>query len=200
MMETNYIGAFVLSNLLLPLLKNSPVPSRIVNVTSFTHRCVSDMEVDDDTLLSLCSSTSGKYPFARIYEHSKLCMLLFSYELHRQIYVMEPSPNVSVTSADPGAVETSIMREIPSCLSQLAFTVLRILGLLQSPKSGVSAIIDAALAPPDASGEYFFGGKGRTIRSSSLSYNPMLAKTLWSSSSMLLRRSTSIAGHELMKA
>jgi NAD(P)-dependent dehydrogenase (short-subunit alcohol dehydrogenase family) len=38
-METNYIGAFVLTNLLMPLLKNSPVSSRVVNVTSFTHRC-----------------------------------------------------------------------------------------------------------------------------------------------------------------
>lgn len=39
MVQTNYIGAFVLTNILLPLLKNSPVPSRVVNVTSFTHRC-----------------------------------------------------------------------------------------------------------------------------------------------------------------
>jgi hypothetical protein len=38
MMGTNYIGAFSLTKLLLPLLKNSPIGSRIVNVTSFTHR------------------------------------------------------------------------------------------------------------------------------------------------------------------
>ncbi|KAJ0048028.1 hypothetical protein Pint_14949 [Pistacia integerrima] len=38
MMSANYIGAFSLTKLLLPLLRNSPVPSRIVNVTSFTHR------------------------------------------------------------------------------------------------------------------------------------------------------------------
>lgn len=38
MMATNYIGAFCLTKLLLPLLTNSPVPSRIVNVSSFTHR------------------------------------------------------------------------------------------------------------------------------------------------------------------
>lgn len=38
MMGTNYIGPFCLTKLLLPLLKRSPVPSRIVNVTSFTHR------------------------------------------------------------------------------------------------------------------------------------------------------------------
>lgn len=38
MIATNYIGAFVLTKLLLPLLESSPVSSKIVNVTSFTHR------------------------------------------------------------------------------------------------------------------------------------------------------------------
>lgn len=37
-MATNYVGAFCLTKILLPLLQNSPIPSRIVNVTSFTHR------------------------------------------------------------------------------------------------------------------------------------------------------------------
>ena len=39
MMATNYVGPFFLTQMLLPLLKNSPFPSRIVNVSSFTHRC-----------------------------------------------------------------------------------------------------------------------------------------------------------------
>lgn len=38
MIGTNYIGAFAMTKLLLPLLESSPVASRIVNVTSFTHR------------------------------------------------------------------------------------------------------------------------------------------------------------------
>lgn len=37
MMATNYIGAFCLTKVLLPLLENSPVPSRVVNFSSFTH-------------------------------------------------------------------------------------------------------------------------------------------------------------------
>lgn len=40
------------------------------------------------------------------------------------------------------------MREIPQCVSQLAFTVLKLLGILQYPEKGVKSILDAALAPP----------------------------------------------------
>ncbi|XP_020265263.1 dehydrogenase/reductase SDR family member on chromosome X-like isoform X2 [Asparagus officinalis] len=145
MMQTNYMGAFFLTKLLLPLLKNSPVASRIVNVTSFTHRSVFDIKVDQKTLV--CLPTAGKYPWARIYEYSKLYLLLFSYELHRQLHAVDSSSTISVNFADPGAVETRIMRELPQCLSQLAFTILRCLFLLQSPEDGVRSIVDAALAP-----------------------------------------------------
>lgn len=45
-------------------------------------------------------------------------------------------------------MKTNIMREIPSCFSWMAFSVLKLLGLLQSPEAGVCSILDAALAPP----------------------------------------------------
>uniref|UniRef100_A0A0D9XCR2 Uncharacterized protein n=1 Tax=Leersia perrieri TaxID=77586 RepID=A0A0D9XCR2_9ORYZ len=120
MMQANYIGPFVLTNTLLPLLKNSSTPSRVVNLTSFTHRC--------------------------------------------------------------GVVETGIMRELPPCLSWFALSVLRVLNLLQQPDTGVGAVLDAAFALPEASGKYFFGGKGRTISSSQLSYDIEVAKKLWAES------------------
>ena len=45
-------------------------------------------------------------------------------------------------------METKIMREVPSCLSFVAFTVLKLLSLLQSPEKGIRSVLDAALAPP----------------------------------------------------
>uniref|UniRef100_A0A0E0M055 Uncharacterized protein n=1 Tax=Oryza punctata TaxID=4537 RepID=A0A0E0M055_ORYPU len=139
MMQANYIGPFVLTNILLPLLKNSSTPSRVVNLTSFTHRCVSEINLSEKGL-------SG------------------------------------VRAADPGVVQTGIMRELPPSLSWFAHSVLRLLNLLQQPDTGVGAVLDAALAPPEASGKYFFGGKGRTIRSSQLSYDVEVAKKLWAES------------------
>lgn len=186
MMATNYFGAFWLTKQLLPLLKNSPVPSRIVNVTSFTHRNVFNVQANKDVVAGKCFSTFKQYPSARVYEYSKLCLLLFSYELHRQLGLKDDSHQISVIAVDPGAVETKLMRELPSCISCMALVVLNLLGLLQSPENGVSSILDAALAPPEISGVYFFGGKGRTIKSSKLSYNARLGQELWSTSSDLL--------------
>ncbi|TVU09244.1 hypothetical protein EJB05_42697, partial [Eragrostis curvula] len=186
--QANYIGPFVLTNILLPLLKNSRTPSRVVNLTSFTHRCVSCIDVSENALRGMkpgqCSMAKT-YPFASTYEYTKFCLLLFSYELHRQMHLS--SSAVSVMAADPGVVETKIMRELPPCLSWFAFFVLRFLNLLQQPNTGVGAVLDAALAPPEASGKYFFGGKGRTIRSSGRSYDMQLGKKLWAESSALFK-------------
>ncbi|XP_031274733.1 dehydrogenase/reductase SDR family member on chromosome X-like isoform X1 [Pistacia vera] len=182
MMSANYIGAFSLTKLLLPLLRNSPVPSRIVNVTSFTHRNVFGAQIDNETVTGKCFLRSKDYPFARVYEFSKLCLLLFTYELHRQLGLMDNSRHVSVIAADPGVVKTNIMREVPSSISHVAFIVLKLLGLLQLPENGINSILDAALSPPETSGVYFFGGKGRTVNSSAQSYNSRLAEELWTTS------------------
>ncbi|KAJ3709367.1 hypothetical protein LUZ61_013072 [Rhynchospora tenuis] len=193
MMATNYIGTFVLTTLLMPLLNNSPVPSRVVNVTSFTHRCVFDLDVYE----VLYARRKGQnYPCASTYEHSKLCLLLFSYELHRRLH-LEPTCHVSVMAADPGVVETNIMRELPLFISRFSLLVLRILCLLQPPEIGVNSIIDASLAPPEASGKYFFGGKFRTIESSSLSGDTELAEKLWSASSAIFKEMESKANQTI---
>ncbi|KAK1417736.1 hypothetical protein QVD17_26870 [Tagetes erecta] len=182
MMGTNYIGAFSLTTVLLPLLKNSPVPSRIVNVTSFTHRSVSRFRPNKETVSGKRFSKFKHYPCAVIYEYSKLCLLLFSYELHRQLRLTEGSQTISVMAVDPGAVKTNLMRELPSFISHAAFVALRFFGFLQSPRIGVSSTLDAALAPPETSGLYFFGGNGRSVDSSPLSYNLKLSREVWAAS------------------
>uniref|UniRef100_A0A7N0ZYE7 Uncharacterized protein n=1 Tax=Kalanchoe fedtschenkoi TaxID=63787 RepID=A0A7N0ZYE7_KALFE len=186
MMGTNYIGAFYLTKLLLPLLKNSPTPSRIVNVTSFTHRSVFSVAVNKGTVGGTCFSNFEQYPYAQIYGLSKFFLLLFSYQLHREESLIDKSSQVSIIVVDPGAVKTKLMREVPSYISRTAFAVLKLLGLLQSPDSGARPIVDAALAPEEISGVYFFGGNGRTINSTKLSYDSKLARRLWSVTSDLL--------------
>ncbi|CAH8386765.1 unnamed protein product [Eruca vesicaria subsp. sativa] len=181
-MATNYIGPFTMTKLLLPLLKNSSVPSRVVNVASFTHRYASIGKVNKDYVTGEHFATYNQYPHAHVYEYSKLCLLLFSYELHRQLRLKDDSHHVSVIAADPGFVKTNLMREFPKYASGFGFLFFKLIGLLQTPDEGARSSVDAALAPPETSGVYYFGGKGRTIKSSKASRDPKLGKELWETS------------------
>ncbi|KAL0823564.1 hypothetical protein Bca101_047241 [Brassica carinata] len=85
-------------------------------------------------------------------------------------------------AADPGFVKTNLMREYPKYVSAFAFLSFKLIGLLQTPDEGARSSVDATLAPPETSGVYYFGGKGRTIKSSKASRDPKLGKQLWETS------------------
>ncbi|KAG2238793.1 hypothetical protein Bca52824_091964 [Brassica carinata] len=187
MMVTNYIGPFTMTKLLLPLLKNSSVPSRVVNVASFSHRYASIGKLDKDYVTGEHFTTFDQYPHAHVYEYSKLCLLLFTYELHRRLRLKDDTHHVSVIAAEPGLVKTNLLREFPKYASASAFLFFKVIGLLQTPDEGAESSVDAALAPPETSGVYYFGGKGRTIKSSKASRDPKLGKELWETSCELFK-------------
>ncbi|KAF8090199.1 hypothetical protein N665_0483s0037 [Sinapis alba] len=187
MMTTNYIGPFTMTKLLLPLLENSSVPSRVVNVASFSHRYASIGKLNKDYVTGEHFTTFDEYPHAHVYEYSKLCLLLFSYELHRQLRLKDDSHHVSVIAADPGFVKTNLLREFPKYSSASAFLFFKVIGLLKTPDEGSESSVDAVLAPPEISGVYYFGGKGRTIKSSKASRDPKLGKELWETSCGLFK-------------
>ncbi|KAF9605555.1 hypothetical protein IFM89_017574 [Coptis chinensis] len=107
---------------------------------------VFSIQVNKETLIA--SSLPTAYPCGHVYESSKLFLVLFSYELHRQLRSVESSTQLSVVVTDPGAAETKIMREFSWHVKSVVFTVLKCCGFLQSPEDGAICIIDAALAPP----------------------------------------------------
>ncbi|KAG6558295.1 hypothetical protein Mapa_000045 [Marchantia paleacea] len=192
MITSNYLGPYLLTQQLLPHFHRGSPRARIVNVTSFTHRCVRAGNVDEKQLargsLANFRLQKGWYSVAQVYENSKLCLLLFTYELHRRLHAGTDSFKLSVMAADPGIVRTNIMRELPNALVSFTYFVLSILRLLQDPSDGSEAVVDAALAPEGLSGEYFFGGSGRIVRSSALSYDTILAKHIWRISSSICQR------------
>lgn len=94
-MQVNYIGHFLLTLLLLPLLKKSEC-SRIVNVSSILHWFGI---VDVEKLNEL------KYwNFVQPYANSKQCVVLFTRELSKRL----SGTNIIVNSVDPGIVGTKI--------------------------------------------------------------------------------------------
>lgn len=92
-MQVNYLGPFLLTVLLVPLLKKS-APSRIINVSSYLHRFGTI-----DNLNESCN-------FLKLYSNSSLCNVLFSNELARKL----KDTGVVVNSLNPGPVNTSLYR------------------------------------------------------------------------------------------
>lgn len=79
--QVNYLGHFLLTNLLLNKLKVSS-PSRIINVSSVQHTQVSS-QIDVDKVLS--QTKEGHPGYFHDYNISKLCQLLFTLELSKRL-------------------------------------------------------------------------------------------------------------------
>ena len=108
----NHIGHFLLTLLLLDLMKKSG-PSRIINVSSLAHRFGTGVINFDDI-----NAEKDYDPFAA-YQQSKLANILFT----RELSVHLEDTNVTVNALHPGLVNTDIQRH--SFISGLVFFPLR---------------------------------------------------------------------------
>jgi retinol dehydrogenase 12 len=99
----NHLGHFLLTNLLLDLLK-AAAPSRIVVVSSLAHLQGS---INKEDLMSTKS-----YNKITAYCQSKLANILFTRYLAKQL----SGTNVTVNALHPGAVRTELTRHIHDIL------------------------------------------------------------------------------------
>lgn len=97
----NHLAPFLLTNLLLDLLK-AGAPARIVNVASEAHRSGA-LGFDD------LQSERG-FDGYRVYGTSKLANVLFTSELARRL----DGTGVTVNALHPGVVATGIVRDFPA--------------------------------------------------------------------------------------
>jgi NAD(P)-dependent dehydrogenase (short-subunit alcohol dehydrogenase family) len=93
----NHLAPFLLTNLLLPLMKTS-APSRIINVSSSVHSWAS---IDFDDLQSTRS-----YDSSGVYSMTKLANMLFSALLHTELL----GTGVTVNSLHPGVIDTKLFK------------------------------------------------------------------------------------------
>lgn len=98
-MGVNHLGHFLLTNLLLDLLKKS-APSRIVVVSSEGHK-ISDINRDD-------FMSEKFYNKIKAYGQSKLANILFAKELARRL----EGTGVTANSCHPGLVHTNLGRHM----------------------------------------------------------------------------------------
>ena len=163
---TNHLGHFLLTYLLLDLLKNSN-SARIINVSSSAHS-IKEMQINE--LIN-----PKEYNRSLVYGRSKLANVLFSFELFRRLV----NTNITVNTLDPGGVATNFARNnglIP-WIKHIGFYFSK--HSLRTPKQGAETIIYLASSPEveKVSGKFFIEKKQK--QASPLAYNAYLAKQLW---------------------
>jgi NAD(P)-dependent dehydrogenase (short-subunit alcohol dehydrogenase family) len=163
--QVNYLAHFLLTQLLLPLLRQS-APSRIVNVASVVHRWCT---------LDLGDLNNQDFETNRAYYRSKLAMVYFTYELARRL----EGTGVSAIAMEPGLVDTDFARGFSG--------IMRLGNWLMSPfkqtsAQGADTVVWLASSHEVAnlSGKYF--AKRRALRSSVASYDRSIAVALWAKS------------------
>ena len=163
---TNHLGYFLLTSLLLDLLKQS-APSRVVNVSSGAH---ASGHINFDDLQG-----ERAYSGVRAYCHSKLANILFTRELARR----PAGTGVTANCLHPGAVATGIFRALPKPLEAL------IKLLTMSPEKGAQTSIYLASSPAveSVTGKYFV--RCAEVRPSAEAQDDEAARRLWAESARL---------------
>ncbi|KAL6469841.1 hypothetical protein MHYP_G00209600 [Metynnis hypsauchen] len=140
---TNHIGPFLLTNLLLDLLKKS-APARIVNVSSVNHW---RGKVD----FSHFHGDNLTYRMDSVYNHTKLHNIIWTNELARRLQ----GTGVTANSLHPGVVMTEVMRHY-NWLVRLIFNTIGIFFFKSSEQGAVSAIYCAVAEETEGiTGKYF---------------------------------------------
>ena len=138
----NYIACFMLTNLLLDLIRDS-APARIVNLTSAAHRTA---RLNFDNLQG-----EKYYHRDRVYAQSKLADIIFTNELARRL----EGTGVTANSVCPGAVSSNIW-ENSSSLVNLFFKL-----LMKDPSEGavLPLYVSASGDVEGITGKYFQTGQ-----------------------------------------
>jgi NAD(P)-dependent dehydrogenase (short-subunit alcohol dehydrogenase family) len=177
---TNHLGHFLLTGLLLDMLKKTP-SSRIVVQSSIVHKQTqykSVIHFDD-------LNWDKTYNKNHAYGQSKLANLLFAYELDRRL--KKHNIQTIVTAAHPGYTKTNLQKNYGFFISVIMNNL-----IAQNVKMGVLPILRAATEENLKGSEYFGPRKMREmkgypelVKSSDKSYDKDLAGRLWDVSEKL---------------
>ena len=158
----NYLSHFLLTSLLLPLLKDS-APARVVNVAS-----AGQSPIDFDDLM-----LEHGYDAMRAYSQSKLAQIMFTFELAEQLR----GTGVTVNALHPASLmDTKMVQDT------FGYT-------MSTVEEGADATVYLAASPEleGVTGRYFDGT--REARADGQAYDKEARQTLWELSEELCGRS-----------
>jgi len=162
-MAVNYLGHFLLTQLLMEKLTASP-SARIVHVASLMHR---------GGTIRFEDFYAPRFPFWPVcYNDSKLANVIFSNELARRLQ----GTNITSNAIHPGTVTTNIVRTFPS----LAPHAMKLFAL--TPDQGGAFITHAATSPDLEGKSGLYIAKGKIRLASEASRDPILGRALWDKS------------------
>lgn len=168
----NYYGPFLLTTLLLELLKKSS-DGRIVNVGSIASLAGS---VENDTVMARRNFTRAEY------NDSKLALLLFTKELARKIR----DTGIRAVYVHPGTIRSDLFRNLPWILQFIITYLMR--PLTKTPVEGAQPVLFCALDDSVQTGGYYMDCAlyDHTMWVPKSAYDEELAKKLWESTERIV--------------
>ena len=164
----NHLGYFRLTLELLDLLKAS-APARIVNTASSAHAWIRNFDIDD------LQQEKTKYRGFQGYGGSKLCNVLFTYELARRL----EGTGVTANCLNPGS--TTTYRSTNTRFMDWMTTLFK--PFMNTAAQGAAPIIYLASSPEaeGVTGKYY-DYRCQAVDSAEITYDTDIARQLWDKS------------------
>lgn len=171
---SNYLGPFLLTNLLLPKLEVAS-SSRILNLSSELYRGAKrGLDFSDLQL-------SKRYSPSKAYANSKLAMMLFTFELRQRFR----DRGIEAFAIHPGVVKTNFGSGENSSKSMAL--MMKVMGpFLKSAEQGAETSVLLATSQEVDFGGNWYWSEGSPIKPSSFAQDGLAAAKLWSASEKFL--------------
>ncbi len=169
----NYLAHFLLTNLLLPVLKSS-APSRVVMVSSIRHRPAKEFDWDN-------LKGQKSYDQSAFYNRTKLAGVWFTYALARRL----EGTGVTAVAVCPGFVPQTLLPTTKG-FSRLLYQILDRMPFARKPAASGEDFARIILDPDYAQANAAFFSYGKSEPSSELSYDVASQERLWALSAKLV--------------
>jgi NAD(P)-dependent dehydrogenase (short-subunit alcohol dehydrogenase family) len=167
MIATNYLGPFLLTNLLLDRLA-AAAPSRVINVTAPATTAPDPDDLDGE----------GRFSPVRAFGRSKAADLMLTYALARRVQAR----GITVCAYHPGVTRTPLMKDAPPLMKGIG-AVMNLTA--RTPERAAKGLVELALSPA------FEGVTGQLLHDGKVMKAPFIddseaQERLWSASERLV--------------